>query len=125
MLLDASALLAVLQKEPGYQLVSEVMETGSISSCNLSEVVTKLIKWEVPMDEASYTLKSFELEVLSVDENIALLAGSLISVTSNFGLGLGDRICLATGIFHSKTIITADKVWKEIKYGGLDVITIR
>ena len=89
MLLDASALLAVLQKEPGYQLVSEVMETGSISSCNLSEVVTKLIKWEVPMDEASYTLKSFELEVLSVDENIALLAGSLISVYKQLWIRIG------------------------------------
>ncbi len=56
MLLDASTLLAVLQKESGYQLVSEVMEAGSISACNFSEVVAKLIKWGVPMDEASYTL---------------------------------------------------------------------
>ncbi|MCY4309341.1 MAG: hypothetical protein OXC57_13875 [Rhodobacteraceae bacterium] len=102
--------------------MSEVMEEGSISAYNLSEVVANLIKWGVPMHEASYTLKSFELEVLPVDENIASLSGSLISVTNNFGLVLGDRMCLATGIFHSKMIITTNKVWREINYGGLDVI---
>ena len=125
MILDASALLALLQDETGLEQASEALEQGSISAANLSEVAGKLIQAEVPEREVVSILRSFDLDVIPVDEEIALLAGSLMKQTRQFGLSLGDRICLATAILRKEPTVTADKVWSNLQHRGLDVIVIR
>ena len=125
MILDASALLALLQDEPGSAQVSDALEHGTISAANFSEVAGKLIQAEVPEKEVVSILQSFDLDVVPVDEEIALLAGSLIKQTRQFGLSLGDRICLATAILRNEPVVTADKAWSNIEHNGLSVIAIR
>ena len=44
LLLDASALLAVLQGERGAEMVTMAMDDGSMSAANLSEVAAKLVQ---------------------------------------------------------------------------------
>ena len=124
MILDSSALLAVLQNEPGAGKVVTTNEPFSISAVNLSEVMTKLIQFGITEKDAIATLKELNLDIRSVDEDIALLAGSLTKITRKLGLSLGDRICLATAIAHSQTALTADRIWADIKHEGLDVIVI-
>lgn len=125
MILDASALLALLQGEPGSERVSEALDNGSISAANFSEVAAKLIQFDVPEKEVVSVLRSFDLDIIPVDEDIALLAGSLIKQTREIGLSLGDRICLATAIRRAEPAVTADKVWSKLDHKGLDVIVIR
>ncbi|MCY4152444.1 MAG: type II toxin-antitoxin system VapC family toxin [Aestuariivita sp.] len=125
MIIDASALLALLQGEPGSKQVANALEQGSISAANLSEVATKLIQADVPDKEVVSTLRSLNLHIVSVDEDTALLAGRLAKVTRQFGLSLGDRICLATAILHKEPAITADSEWSKVQYDGLDVRVIR
>ncbi len=125
MVLDASALLALLQGEPGSEQVSEALGQGVISAANLSEVAGKLIQFDVPEKEVISILKSFGLDVVPVDEEIALIAGSLIKKTRQFGLSLGDRICLATAITRSETALTADRVWEKVEHKRLNVLIIR
>lgn len=125
MILDASAFLALLQDEPGSEQVLQALEQGSISAANLSEVAGKLIQADVPQREVLSILQSFDLNVVPVDEQIALLAGSLINETRKFGLSLGDRLCLATAILSHEPAITADKVWAKIEFKGLKVVVIR
>jgi ribonuclease VapC len=43
MVLDASALLALINAEPGAKLVAKALPEATISAVNLAEVVTKLI----------------------------------------------------------------------------------
>lgn len=125
MILDASALLALLQDEPGSAQVSDALGHGTISAANFSEVAGKLIQAEVPEKEVVSILQSFDLDVIPVDEEIALLAGSLIKQTRQFGLSLGDRICLATAIFRNEPAVTTDKAWSNVEHEGLRVIVIR
>lgn len=125
MIIDASALLALLQDEAGSESVETALEEGIISAANLSEVAGKLIQADVPEKEVLSVLRSFDLDVAPVDEDTAFLAGSLISKTRELGLSLGDRICLATAILRDQPAITADKAWSNVKHKGLEVIVIR
>ena len=125
MVLDASALLALLQDEPGSDQVSRALEDSVISAANLSEVAAKLIQFKVPEEDVLSILASFDFDIVPVDENIALIAGSLIKQTRELGLGLGDRICLATAIANSQTALTADKAWANIAFKDLNVHVIR
>jgi len=124
-LLDASALLAVLQNEPGASAVVEAMPEGAISAANLSEVAAKLVQHGVPGKEVVSILKSFDLDVLPVGEDIALQAGALFAETQKFGLSLGDRLCLATAISARLPVLTADRSWAKVDVGGLKVELIR
>lgn len=125
MIIDASALLALLQDEPGSEKAAEALEQGSISAANLSEVASKLIQAEVPKKEVVSILESFDLEIIPVEAETAFLAASLMTITRQYGLSLGDRICLATAILRGEVAVTADKVWAEVKHKGLDVVVIR
>lgn len=55
--LDASALLALLQDEPGANRVAGILPESAISSVNLSEVVAKLIDKEMPATVVRETLE--------------------------------------------------------------------
>lgn len=125
MLLDASALLVLLQDEPGAEIVTDAMSDASMSAANLSEVVAKLIQHGVPDGEAESILKSFDLDIVPVDEEIAVMAGKLIKQTRAHGLSLGDRICIASGILRRDTLLTADKVWSKISIEGVEIKLIR
>lgn len=46
--LDASALLALVNQEPGQEIVAEVVATSAVSAVNLSELVAKLTDYGMP-----------------------------------------------------------------------------
>jgi len=125
MIIDASALLALLQDEPGSEVTEKALEEGSISAANLSEVAGKLIQAEVPEKEVLSILRSFDLDIVPVDEDTAFLAGALIKKTKDYGLSLGDRLCLATAILRDQPAVTADKAWANVKHKGLEVVVVR
>ena len=125
MILDASALLALLQDEPGSEQVLQAPEQGALSAANRSEVTGKLIQADVPKKEVFSILESLDLNVIPVDEHTALLAGSLIKETRSLGLSLGDRLCLATAIIRKEAAVTSDKAWAKLKLKDLDVVVIR
>ena len=113
-LLDASALLALLQNEPGADEVVQALPTGAISAANLSETVAKLVQKGVPEKRATSAVLSFDLDVLVVNETVALAAGELAKQGKQLGLSLGDRICLATGKLAGIPILTTDQRWLEL-----------
>ncbi len=55
-----------------------------------------------------------------VDEDLALQAALMASVTRPFGLSLGDRICLALARRTGLPALTADRSWLEVA-GSLGV----
>ena len=117
--LDASALLAVLNREPGAEtLTPQLLLSAAISSTvNLAEVQSKLVSLGIKPDEAwEATISPIRESAVFTDEQ-AKIAGSLIARTSAFGLSLGDRACLALGIALKAPVYTADRSWKNLKLG--------
>ena len=122
--LDASALLALLNVETGAEVVAESVTEAVINAVNLSEVVGKLGTAGMPEEAIRQALQGLDLDVITFDEEQAYGAGLLRSVTDEFGLSLADRICLDTARRLGIPALTADKIWKELSV-GIDVILIR
>jgi len=112
--LDASALLALLNAEEGAQLVQDLLPAAVISTVNLAEVVTRLCAYGMPEDEIRETLALLGLHPMPFDEEQAFQAGLLYPQVQPFGLSLGDRACLALARQVAGTAVTADRVWEEL-----------
>jgi ribonuclease VapC len=116
--LDASALLAVLNREPGAdKLTAEMLSTATSSTVNLAEVQGKLVNLGLPASDAWEATLSPIREATAFTAEHAEAAGNLITKTRPLGLSLGDRACLALGIVLGAPVYTADKSWKKLKLG--------
>jgi PIN domain nuclease of toxin-antitoxin system len=116
--LDASALLALLNKEPGAdKLTPQLLSAAASSTVNLAEVQAKLVSRGLdPHDAWEATLTPVR-EVVDFTADHARLAGTLIVQTRSLGLSLGDRACLALGLTLKAPVYTTDKSWKNLKLG--------
>ena len=124
--LDASAILAVLFREPGAELVERFYLHAIVSSVNLSEVAAKLCDRGMAAGDVAGFLSGLDLDVRGFDETQALLAGSLREATRSQGLSIGDRACLALGITEGVAVVTTDRIWSVISHRiGVRVIVVR
>ncbi len=121
--LDASALLALLQDEPGSERVLATLPGALISAVNLSEVVAKLTETGMPAADIQRSLR-LSIEVVPFDDELAVRAGLLRPVTRSAGLSLGDRACLALAASRSLPALTTDRAWKSVAT-GVEVVVIR
>ena len=112
--LDASALLCLLNGEPGAERVAEALPRSAVSAVNLSEVVSKLADAGGAQDRIELALRALHLRVVPFDEAQAMGAGALRPQTKRLGLSLGDRACLALAKHLSATALTADRVWADV-----------
>jgi len=113
--LDASAILAVIHQESGYErLVPELLAEAVASTVNLAEVQSKLVSRGWTSDEAWEDATSPIQEALPFNEEHARIAGDLVAPTRPRGLSLGDRACLALGIALKAPVYTAEKTWKNL-----------
>ncbi len=113
-ILDASAVLALLNLEPGADIVQQALSHAKISSVNLAEIITRLNLAGMPTDEIQEVLSLLSLNIVPFDEQQALQAGILASQTKTLGLSLGDRACLALGILSDAPVLSADQAWQKI-----------
>ena len=116
--LDASAMLAALNHEPGSEkLTPEMLSNSAGSTVNLAEVHTKLVSRGGDPDEAWEDTLSAIHEPVPFNEEQARIAGGLVTQTRALGLSLGDRACLALGLVLNAPVYTTDKSWKSLKLG--------
>ncbi|MEW5829603.1 MAG: type II toxin-antitoxin system VapC family toxin [Chloroflexota bacterium] len=116
--LDASALLALLNDEPGAGLVQRSLPESLVSAVNLAEVVTRLSLAGMPKDQIREALALLGLDVKAFDDEQAFQSGLLATHTQAYGLSLGDRACLVLALTTDSTALTADKVWQDLKVGA-------
>ena len=112
--LDASALLALLNDEPGAAKVAEILGEARMSSVNLAEVVSHFIHAGMPAAEVDAMLHPLPVEIVAADQGLAHIAGRLRAVTASAGLSLGDRFCLALAKHDGLPAMTADKQWRTV-----------
>lgn len=122
--LDASALLALLNREPGSTTVATYFPQVAVSAVNLSEVTAKLVERGMPSEEVRTILEALDMDVHSFDADAAYATGALRSATRHLGLSLGDRACLALGQRLKRPVLTTDGVWTTLKL-GIPIIPIR
>ncbi len=124
--LDASALLAMLRVEPGAALVAEAIGDARISVVNHSEVVAYFAHAGIAAEAIAAMLDPLPVVVVDADRTLATLAGNLRAKTANFGLSLGDRFCLAQALTDGLPAWTADRAWSEVAERiGVEVVVIR
>lgn len=114
--LDASAVLAIANDEPGGEVVRDRLAGSVMSLVNAIEVGTKLIDKGLSFEEASETLDLLDIPLIDLDADLSAEAVALRDRTRARGLSLADRVCLALAIREGLPAITADRSW-----GGLDV----
>src|SRR5579884_2683315 len=113
--LDASALLALLNKERGSESVAEFIESGAtMSAINLSEVVAKLSEAGMPEETIHEVLDALGITIVDFDSVFAYKAGLLRLATKKAGLSLGDRACLALAGHLGLPAVTTDRVWESL-----------
>lgn len=116
--LDASALLALLNGELGQEEVASALaDRAWISAVNLAEVVGRLAEAGMPEDSIREALEGLELDVVAFDRGMAFRAGLLRPATRAHGLSLGDRACLALAAFDQRPALTADRSWQSLDVG--------
>lgn len=123
--LDSSALLALILEEPGRENVAARLGSAVMSAVNVQEVFLKLMGNGVSASVAQNIVEATEIAVLPHDAQGALDAAQLAGATRQLGSGLGDRTCMALGIRLGIPVLTADRAWADIKADGLFVELIR
>ncbi len=117
--LDASALLAILNQEPGAEaLTPELLSGAVISTVNLAEVHGKLVSRGLSPDDAWEAALGPIREAVPFTAGHARLVGDLVAQTRPLGFSLGDRACLALGVALKAPVYAADRSWKKLKVGA-------
>ena len=119
LLLDASALLALIQQEPEAPEVASLLDRAAIHAVNQAEVITKLI-------QHGYTdviplVERLGIPVLQVfGSSSAAFCGQLHAGSLKQGLSLGDCICLTVARAEQRVAVTKESRWQEA-VDGLDI----
>jgi ribonuclease VapC len=109
--LDSSAVLAVLNAEPGADLVIAALDDALLSTVNYAEVVSKIVERGGTYKEAEAALQLITATVVDFDLALAQRTGALRAETLKRGLSLGDRACLSLAEREGVPAITGDRNW--------------
>lgn len=124
--LDASALLALLRGEAGAKKVEGALAGARMSVVNMAEVATHYHKLDMPDEEVDAMLRPLPVELVPADAALAREAARLRRHTVEGGLSLGDRFCLALAKREGLPAWTSDRKWKEIAAAAeVKVVAIR
>ncbi|AIL13694.1 PIN domain-containing protein [Candidatus Paracaedibacter symbiosus] len=124
-ILDASALLALIHQEQGADIVKPLLKEALMSAVNVSEVLTALQRTDILPKEALSSISDIIQTIIPFDTEQAQLAAELSPLTKSKGLSLGDRACIALGQKMQIPIYTADIIWGEVQLENVDIRLIR
>ncbi len=122
--LDASALLALIQSEPGAEAVRPLIPKVSISAVNYCETVQRLRRGAMPLDAVTMILTPLVPGPVAFDRETAYVAASLHEKTRGHELSLADCACLALALMRGVPAVTAERKWGACDV-GVKVLRIR
>lgn len=117
--LDASAVLAWIFREPGADRVASLMQTETcwLCSVNAAEIVSRLADAERPEAALRQVIDHIGAQLVPFDHSHATESGLMRPLTRHLGLSLGDRACLAVAKLANATAVTADRPWLQLNIG--------
>jgi PIN domain nuclease of toxin-antitoxin system len=122
--LDASAVLAVLNGEPGAEAVWDCLPGAHLSAVNAAEVAAKLVDGGLDPETAGQSVVRLGTRLVPFEAVDVVSVADIRSVTRSAGLSLGDRACLALARRLGLPALTADRQWRGIQV-GVEVRLIR
>jgi PIN domain nuclease of toxin-antitoxin system len=123
--LDASALLALLQQEPGGEMVKSILNRAVMSAVNIAEVLIRLERLEIVSEEALPLIEDAVNEIIPFDLKQASEVAELQKHVRHKGISLGNKACIALGIKLNAEIYTADKIWSQLDLENAKIKQIR
>lgn len=115
--LDSSAVLALMLGERGGERVRERLRGSLLCSVNLSEVAAKLLDRRYGEDIARLAIEGLAVGVIPLNEERAFSAGVLRSRYRRSGLSFADCACLALAAERGWPALTGDRLWAELDHG--------
>lgn len=126
--LDASAILAFLQAEPGEDVVRQALQADQcvVSAANQAEVIAKALDRGADPEAIKIILAELAYTVIDIKAEDGVQAGWMRSHTRQIGLSLGDRLCLAVAQRLKAKILTADRPCLAMAEPlGIDICCLR
>jgi len=115
--LDASAVLAVINAEEGSQKLRPLLAEALLSAVNFAEIAARLADLGMPTERIAEAIGLLGVEVVPFTAAQALSSGALRPRTRDRGLSLGDRACLALAAERGLQAVTADRAWAGLDLG--------
>jgi PIN domain nuclease of toxin-antitoxin system len=126
MVIDASALLAFFNKEPGADVVSEALEGDvSISMVTYSEVIGKIVGAGGLQKSIEQDFTALRLEPTPFNTKQAQIAAYFYARRRPYNLALGDCATLALAEVLGENVLTAERRWVELPDLRVEVKLIR
>jgi len=93
---DASAVLALMQGEPGTDKLRDLQAAAVVNAVNAAEVLAKLVSRGMPLAEAEAAYDALHLETTPFEPALVAISARYV----HKGVSLGDRCFLAATHWH-------------------------
>ena len=136
-LLDASALLALILREPGWKTIDTIAESGLALTTPIALAETFEIcrqkKTGISQDEVRTLLSLKNIQIVSVVEEDAAEAGYIYKKAAEHNLmskrqirvSLADVTLLAVGKRIGAVVVFSDNEWELIDLPGIAILPFR
>jgi len=123
--LDSSALIALIKNEAGADLVEQHLGRIVMSSLNIAEAAGILIDLGLSHEECKNNIEPYIDVIVPLDIQQSFEIAFLKKHTKHKGLSIGDRACITLGIETGLPIYTADRIWAGLNLENANIILIR
>ena len=124
--LDSSAILAVLLDEPRRKDIETAWGGAMLSTVNYAEVVQRMIAHGLSAAAIVDLVDAMAFDHRAPDRALAVDAGAIAPGLVRGGLSLADRFCLALARREGAVALTADRAWAEVAEAvGVTVEVVR
>ncbi len=115
--LDASAVLALVFAEPGADAVATRLSNCLLSAVNYVEVLSKSVDRGRSLSDTIIQVNRLQLSIWPFDAEQAATAASLRTATRDHNVSLADRCCLALALTQNVPVLTGDRKWRNFDAG--------
>lgn len=112
--LDASAVLAVAFNEAGGDAVMKHRANAIISAVNQTEVISKLLRFDLSSEEIQIFLTETFPTVVDFDNHQSTLAAEIHHLNRQHRISYADSSCLALAITQGLPVLTGDRKWTSL-----------
>lgn len=114
--IDASAMLAFLNREVGHDVVRSQLPNACMSTVNLAEVLQKIVDKPKEQRMLDAVIANLRIDVIDFNRKHAERVAAIYP-DAHKGISLADRACIALGINENLPIVTDDHEWAELTLG--------
>ena len=120
---DASAVLAILFGERGHEAAAAAARGSFLSAVNMTEVLEKFARRTGASGSVGAELLALEIAVVPFDDAQARIAAGLKGRVGKKD-SLADRACLALAMHTGSSCVTGDHKWAELDL-GIEIVLFR